>query len=109
MRERAQASAELLAVIPLVLIAALGLAQLAIAGWALMSAGEAARAGARIVHLDADPGRAVRAALPDPLEPARLHSDHAEVTVQVRAPALLPGIPEIPVSASAALDPAAAP
>jgi hypothetical protein len=108
-RERGQASAELIAVVPLVLAAALALGQLGVAGWALMSAGAGARAGARAAHVGAAPEAAVRHAVPDALEPADVARDGAEVRVRLRAPALVPGLPEIPVSASAALDPAGTP
>jgi hypothetical protein len=103
-----QASAELVAVVPLALIAALVVGQAAVAGWALVSAGEAARAGARAAHVGAAAEDAARHAIPGPLEPADVRVDGAEVTVRVRAPALVPGLPPIPVAASTALDPGAA-
>jgi hypothetical protein len=103
--ERAQASAELVAVVPLALIAALALGQAVVAGWALVSAGEAARAGARTAHVGGEAEDAARKAVPGPLAPADVRADGSKVTVRVRAPALLPGLPAIPVAASAALDP----
>jgi hypothetical protein len=106
--ERAQASAELVAVVPLALLAALALGQLVVAAWALASAGEAARAGARAAHVGARAGPAFRRSVPDVLEPAEVTAeDDAEVTVRVRAPALIPGLPAIPVTASTRLDPGA--
>jgi hypothetical protein len=105
--ERGQASAELVAVVPLALIAALALGQLVVAGWALVSAGEAARAGARAAHVGAAAEPAARRAVPDALEPAQVRTDHSEVSVRVRAPALIPGLPAIPVAASTRLDPGA--
>jgi hypothetical protein len=104
---RGQASAELVAVVPLVLLAALAVGQLAVAGWALVTAGEAARAGARAAELGTDAVAAARAAVPEPLEPAEIHTEGAEVRVRVDAPALVPGLPSIPVAAATALDPAA--
>ena len=105
--ERAQASAELVAVVPLVLLATLAIGQLAVAGWGLVSAGEAARAGARAAEVGADAAAAARGAVPGPLEPAEVRVDGAEVRVRVAAPSLVPGLPAIPVSAATALDPAA--
>jgi hypothetical protein len=104
--ERAQASAELVAVVPLVLLAALAIAQLVVAGWALVTAGEAARAGARAAETGADARAAARSALPPALE-ADVDADGAEVTVRVAAPSLVPGLPAIPVSVATALDPSA--
>jgi hypothetical protein len=105
--QRGQAAAELVAVVPLVLVVTLAVGQLCVAGWALLSAGEGARAAARAAHVGGPPRAAARRALPDALAPAEIAVDGAEVRVRVRAPALLPGLPAIPVSASSALDPAA--
>jgi hypothetical protein len=105
--QRGQAAAELVAVVPLVLVAALALGQLALAGWALIAAGEAARAGARAAHVGTDPAAAAARAVPDALGPADVGVRDARVDVVVRAPALLPGLPPIPVRAATALDPAA--
>ncbi len=105
--ERAQAGAELIAIVPLLIASALALAQALVAGWALLSAGEAARAAARIAHLDGDAKAAARAAIPESLGPATVEIDGAEVRVELSAPRLIPGVPRIPVAASAALDPAA--
>jgi hypothetical protein len=105
--ERAQAAAELVAIVPVLLIAALALGQLCVAGWALLSAGEGARAGARAAHVGEPVQAAARRALPAALEPAVVRADGPEVRVRVEAPALIPGLPAIPVSAAAALDPAA--
>ena len=105
--ERAQASAELVAIVPLVLLAALAIAQLVVAGWTLVTAGEAARAGARAAEVGANARAAARSALPQTLEPAHVDADGAEVTVRVVAPSLVPGLPAIPVSAGTALDPSA--
>lgn len=105
--QSAQAAPELLAVVPLVLVLALALGQVVAAGWALVSAGEAARAGARAAQVGADAGAAARQVLPGTLAPGRVRADDGEVTVTVAAPALLPVFPRIPVTSAAALDPAA--
>jgi hypothetical protein len=103
--ERGQAAAELVAVAPILIAVVVILAQLAVAGYALWSAADAARAGARAVLVDGDPDRAVRSALPSWLEPGAEVETDGPVEVRVEAPALFPGVPAIPVSARAALDP----
>lgn len=102
---RGQASVELVALIPLIALLALAFAQAAVAGWALVSAGEAARAGARAAHVGGDVGAAVRRALPGMLEPAAVSADGGQVRVEIRAPMLVPGVVVIPLSAAAALGP----
>jgi hypothetical protein len=103
--DRAQASAELVALVPLLLVSGVALAQALVAGWALLSAGEAARTAARIAHVGGDAEAAAGEALPALFEPAEVEVDGSEVRVEVRAPVLLPGTPKVPVAASAALDP----
>ena len=107
-RERGQASGELVAVAPLVCLVALALAQLAVAGFALWSAGDAARAGARAEHVGGDAAEAARSALPGWLEREARIEAGGPVEVRVEAPALVPGLPSIEVGAAAALDPGAA-
>jgi hypothetical protein len=105
--ERGQASAELVAVVPLLVLVVAAAAQLAAAGWALWSAGNAARAGARAAHVGGDAERVAREALPRPLREKAEISDDDEVRVEVRTPGLVPGIPAIPVTAASSLDPLA--
>jgi pilus assembly protein CpaE len=100
-----QASVELVAVVPILLGVALLVAQLAVAGWALWSAGNAARAGARAAYVGGSAGRAARSALPGPLRDGAKVSARDGVEVTVSAPALLPGVPRIPLSARTRLDP----
>ena len=100
-----QASAELVAILPLLLVALLAVGQLAVAGYALWSAGAAARSGARAAHVGGRPEAAARSALPEPLRSSARVSGRGPVEVRVEAPALLPGLPSIPVSASAQLGP----
>ncbi|HEX5956583.1 MAG TPA: TadE/TadG family type IV pilus assembly protein [Solirubrobacterales bacterium] len=99
-----QAAAELVAVAPILLCVVLALAQLAVAGYALWSAGDAARAGARAAHVGGDAERAALSALPAWLEDGAEVETAGPVAVTVRAPALLPGVPDIAVDAAAALD-----
>jgi hypothetical protein len=106
-----QAAAELVAVVPLVIAALLAVAQLAVAGYALWSAADAARAGARAAYVDGDPERAARSALPGWLEDgARIDAGDADASgaslaVELKAPALIPGVPAIPIRARAGLGP----
>ena len=62
--EGGQASVELIAAIPALALVTLLVAQLALAGYALWSAGVAARAGARAAYVGGDAGRAALASLP---------------------------------------------
>jgi hypothetical protein len=101
--ERGQAAAELVAVVPLLCLLLLAVAQLAIAGFALWSAGDAARAGARAAHVGGDARAAALSALPGWLEREARVDAGGPVEVRVEAPALLPGVPPIPVSASTEL------
>jgi hypothetical protein len=103
--EQAQASAELVAIIPLLLVSAVALAQALVAGWTLLSAGEAARTAARTAHVGGSAEAAAQQALPALLEPAQVDVNGSQVRIEVQAPMLLPGVPAIPVRASAALDP----
>jgi hypothetical protein len=102
-----QAAAELVAVAPILICVLLALGQLAIAGYALWTAGNAARAGARAAHVGGDAESAALSALPVWLERGAEIETGGPVEVRVRAPALLPGIPDIAVEAGAALGAAA--
>lgn len=103
--QRGQASAELVAAIPLVVVAVLAVAQAVVAGYALWSAGTAARAGARADHVGGDPHAAARSALPEPLRAGSRITISGPVTVRVAAPRLVPGLSGLEVAASAELDP----
>lgn len=102
-----QASAELVAVVPLVLVVALAIAQLVTVGYALWTAAGAARAGARAQLIGGDPERAALSALPGWLEQGAKVERGMPLAVSVAAPALLPGLPSIRVAAGSALDPSA--
>jgi len=103
--ERGQAAAELVAVVPFLLALLLAVAQLAVAGFALWSAGDAARAGARAAHVGGDARAAALSALPGWLDNGARVATSGPVEVRVEAPALLPGVPSIPVSAATELQP----
>jgi hypothetical protein len=105
--EDGQAAAELVAVVPLLLVLLAAVAQLSMAGYALWTAGDAARAGARAAAVGGDAEEAARSALPGWLERDAEVSGDGPVEVRVDAPAVLPGIPPIPVAAETELDPGA--
>ena len=101
--ERGQASVELIAIVPALVVLAILAAQLAVAGWALWSAAGSARAGARAAAVGGDAAAAARSALPPALrEGSRVETANG-VAVRVNAPGLASGMPSVPVSAHAAL------
>ena|SRR5947207_10336570 len=102
-RNDGQASVELVATIPALVIAVLLVAEFASVGYSLWSAGLAARAGARAAYVSGDGGRAARASLLGALrEGASVHEGNG-LTVRVRAPSTFPGLPRVPVTARAGL------
>ena len=101
-RERAQASVETVALIPVLLILTVAVWQAVLAGWALVSAESAARAAARAALAGSPPRPAALAALPAGMRSgAGVRLAGRTVTVRVRIPAVLPGF-ALAVSASAA-------
>ncbi len=104
--EDGQAAAELVVVVPLLIALLAAVAQLAIAGYALWTAGDAARAGARAAAVGGDAEDAARSALPGWLEQHARVDAAGPVEVRLQAPAVLPGVPAIPVTAQTSLDPA---
>ena len=96
---------ELVAAIPLLLLALAVAAQIALAGQALWSASVAARAGARAALVGGDPKAAARQALPPSMrDGAEVKEDPDDdgIAVQVPVPTLLP-LPELKVGASSGL------
>jgi len=102
-REEGTASIELIAVVPFLLLAVVVVAQLGLAGGALWSAGVAARAGARAALVGGDARAAARQALPSSLRPGSEVQDGAAVSVRVRIPRLLPGLPPLKVGTKSEL------
>jgi hypothetical protein len=101
---RGQASVEFVAVLPALIVSLVIAAQTVVVGWALWSAGNAARAGARAEEVGSDPEAAARHALPGALrKDAAIRSDDG-VRVKVRVPAILPGVSMPSVSAASTLD-----
>lgn len=83
----------MLAVLPLVGLVAGLVFHLAIVGWSLWSAAEAARAAARAAAVDSDPREVALAALPTAFrERASVKLDSGRVVVGVAVPTLVPGI-----------------
>jgi uncharacterized protein (UPF0333 family) len=101
--DRGQASVELLAVLPALLLALLIAAQIGIAGHALWSAGVAARAGARAAHVGGDAVAVARRALPEVLRQGAEVSVADGTAVRVFVPVLVPGLPRLAVRARTAL------
>jgi pilus assembly protein CpaE len=106
-----QASVEMVAVVPFVLLVGLVLWQLVLAGHTLWMAGNAARVAARAEAVGSDAERAARTALPDALERGMQVSEagsSAGVEVRLQVPFVLPRWQTpIPVAASANLEPGA--
>lgn len=92
--ERGSVSIELIGALPVVLLSLLVAAQIVIAGYALWSAGIAARAGARAVLTGKQPRPAAEHALPGPLRRDLKVSREGGLRVGVRIPALIPGLPD---------------
>lgn len=91
--ERGQASVEFVALLPLLVLLGATLVQSALAGWAVWSAGGAARAAARAHAIGRPPLEAARSAVAVPLRGGlivRLEGD--AVHVRVRVPGLVAGL-----------------
>jgi hypothetical protein len=104
--ERAQASVEMMAVLPLVLLVGIAVWQLALAGHTLWTCANAARVAARAEAVGEDAERAARSALPDGLERGmEVNEDAGHVEVSVLVPFVLHRWQTpIPVAASAHLE-----
>jgi hypothetical protein len=87
-RQAGQASVEMVAALPAVVLVALVVWQLAIAGHAAWATANAARVAARAAAVDRDAERAARSALPRRLEPGLRvrESDDGAIDVRVRVP-----------------------
>jgi hypothetical protein len=103
-RGSGQASAEFVALLPVLAALVMIAVQTVVAGWALWSAGNAARAGARAEEVGSDAEAAARRALPGALRDGAVVKRADGVRVQVRIPALVPGIELPPVAAASRLD-----
>jgi hypothetical protein len=99
-----QASVEFVAVLPALAVCLVLAGQAVAAGWALWSAGVAARTGARAAHVGGDPKDAARRSLPGPLRRDAAIRSEDGVRVRVRVPSLVPGVELPSVVASSTLD-----
>jgi hypothetical protein len=104
-REPGQASVELLAILPALVVCVVIAASALPAGWALWSAANAARAGARAEHVGGDGAQVARRALPGGFRRGGQTSVEGAVKVEVEAPSLVGGEP-LPLSVGTKLDPA---
>lgn len=100
--ERGQASVELVAVLPFVVLLAVLVLQLAIVGYGLWTSANAARAGARAAHVGGDAKAAARSAVPEQLRRG-FEARGEPLDVSLRVPSLIPGVKSIPVGAGAHL------
>jgi hypothetical protein len=101
--EAGQASIELLGMVPLCFVVALGAGELLAAGVARTSAGGAAQAAAMAIVQGGDPERAARAAAPGwATSRVRVHVDGRRVRVQITPTGLLPGTASLLASESEA-------
>lgn len=107
-RQTGQASVELIGAVGALALAALLLTQILVAGWTLLSAGEAARVAARAAHLGTDPQAVANKAVPAIFGAPEVNLDGGAVRVEIEVPMLIPGISRFPVQAAAALDPTGA-
>jgi hypothetical protein len=103
-RRSGQASVEFVAVLPALAVCVVLAAQAVATGWALWSAGVAARAGARAEHVGGDPEAAALRALPGALRRGADIRSGDGVRVRVQVPALVPGVELPSVAASSRLD-----
>ena len=78
-------------------------AQTVVIGWALWSAGNAARAGARAEEVGSDAEAAARHALPGALRDGAAIRSGDGIRVKVRVPALVPGVSLPSVTAASTL------
>ena len=101
--QRGQASVELVAALPLVLLVALAATQLLAAGLCREYAAQAARAGAVALLEDGDPEQAARDAVPGwSSRGVDVVVADRRVTVRVRAHAALPGVARLLTAESSA-------
>ncbi len=102
---RGQASVELVAAVPLVVVVGLALWQAVLAGHALWMCANAARVAARADLVGKDPLRAARSALPRTLERGlKVRRSGSRVRVAVRVPLVVrPSRSPVTVAASATL------
>ena len=100
-RERAQASIEVVILVPALVLVLLCVWQAALAGWALTAAESASRAGARAAMVGRAADAAAMAALPSAMRAGATASESGgRVVVTLRVPSIVPGFaPQVSASA----------
>jgi Flp pilus assembly protein TadG len=102
-RERGQAAVEVVAMLPLLLLVALAVCQVLVAGLAREAAHHAAQAGAMALLQDGDAAKEARAAVPDwSRRRMAVTVSGRAVRVSVTPPSLVPGLGRLLASASSA-------
>jgi hypothetical protein len=102
-RQRAQASIETVALLPVLLLIALACWQALLAGWTSICAEHAARAAARAEMIGAEPRPAALAALPGAMRDGlRVDAAGRSLRVHVTVPQVIPGF-HLELSATAAV------
>ncbi|WP_380164489.1 TadE/TadG family type IV pilus assembly protein [Jannaschia sp. R86511] len=101
--DRGQATLELIAMLPVVLLLTGLLLQVGAIAWAITDTTEAARQGARASSMGQDGCSAAEAALSGSLTivPSSCSAGGGTVALQVRAPILVPGFDDVRISRSA--------
>jgi pilus assembly protein CpaE len=103
MRQRGQAAVEVVAMLPLLLLVALTVCQVLVAGLAREAAHHAAEAGAMAILQGGRAAREARAAAPDwSRRRLSVAVSGRSVRVRVEPPALMPGLGDLLASSSSA-------
>jgi hypothetical protein len=100
---RGSVSIEVVVLVPLLMLIALLVLQLAAAAWTVSQTQEAARQAARAQSLGDDPRAAAADALPDPLEVEDFSADGERVEVSVEIPTVFGILPLNPVTREATI------
>jgi pilus assembly protein CpaE len=92
-RERGQASVELVALLPALVLLALAGWQAVLIGWSVLEAEHAARVAARAAMIGGSPGAAARSALPGALARGSAVSvSGGRLRVRLKVPSVIPGL-----------------
>jgi hypothetical protein len=105
--ESGQASVELIAALPALLLALLIAIQIVIAGYGLWTSATAARVGARAAYVGGDAQAAARSAVPTRWRRKLTVRDRQAAAVALRVPGLVPGAGSVALRARSGIDPQA--
>ena len=104
--ESGQASVDLVAALPFLILGVAVAVQLALVGFTAWSAGNAARAAARAAYVGSDPAAAARAALPGTFSSdVRVETAGEAIEVELAVPRLIPLLPPLALDSSTRLGP----